>query len=112
MAFHSRFLEDSPQTAADQQEELLGEEDPGDLLRCGTSLTSQVQDGRSQEGDAQAEAEKHAPVGEGLLQLLLEQRPELLHQLHVAPSQQLQLHLPRRLLEICRVKCSNSQQIE
>lgn len=101
MAFHSRFLEDSPQTAADQQEELLGEEDPGDLLHCGPSLTSEVQDGGSQEGDAQAEAEEDAPVGERLLQVLLEQRPQLLlHQLHVAPSQQLRLHRPRRPLEL------------
>lgn len=100
-AFHSRFLEDSSQTAADQQEELLGEEDPGDLLRCGASLTPQVQDGGSQEGDAQAEAEEHAPVGERLLQVLPEPRPELLlHQLHVAHSQVLQLHSPRRLLEL------------
>lgn len=84
-AFYSPFLEDSSQTAAEQQEELLGEEDPGDLLGRGPSLASQVQDGGSQEGGAQAEAEEDAPVGEALLEVLLQQRPELLlHQLHVA----------------------------
>lgn len=112
-ASHSRFLKDSSQTAAEQQEELLGEEDPGDLLHRGASLTSEVQDGGSQEGDAQAEAEEHAPVGEGLLQVLLEQRPELLlHQLHVAPSQEAQLHSHVLLLKRCLVKCSNCQQTE
>lgn len=112
-AFHSRFLEDSSQTAADQHEELLGEEDPGDLLRRGASLAPQVQDGGPQEGDAQAETEEHAPVGEGRLQVLPQQGPQpLLHQLHVAPSRELQLHLPRRLLELRRVKCAKCQRIE
>lgn len=85
MTTHSRLLEEPPHTAAHQQEELLGEEDPGDLLHRGAGLTSQVQDGGSQEGDAQAEAEEDAPVGEGLLQVLLQQGPELLlQQLHLA----------------------------
>lgn len=82
MVFHSRFLKDSSQAAAQQQGELLGEEDPGDLLGRGPGLASQVQDGGSQEGGAQAEAEEDAPVGEALLQVQLQQRPELLlHQL-------------------------------
>lgn len=93
MNFHSRSLEESSHAAPDQQEELLGEEDPGDLLHRGPRLTPQVLDGGSQEGDAQAEAEEHAPEGEGLLQVLLQHRPELLlHQLHGAPSPGLQLH--------------------
>lgn len=113
MMMHSRLLEEPPHTAAHQQEELLGEEDPGDLLHCGPSLTPQVQDGGSQEGDAQAEAEEDAPVGEGLLQVLLQQRPELLlHQLHLAPSQQLQLHSHGRLVERCCLQGSKCQQAE
>lgn len=49
---NSRFLAESPHAAAHQQEELLGEEDPGDLLQGGLGLTAQVQDGGPQEGDA------------------------------------------------------------
>lgn len=67
----SRFLKKPSQTAAHQQEELLGEEDPGDLLQGGLSLTPQVQDGWSQEGDAQAEAEEHTPVGQSLMPMAL-----------------------------------------
>ena len=84
---HSRFLEESPHAGAHQQEELLGEEDPGDLPQGGLGLTPQVQDGGSQEGDAQAEAEEHAPVGEGLPPVTLEQRADaLVQQLHVGPE--------------------------
>ncbi len=87
---YSRFLEESSQAAAHQQEELLAEEDPGDLLQGGLGLTPQVQDGWSQEGDAETEAEKHAPVGESLLPVALEQRPDPLVQcLHAAPSHEL-----------------------
>lgn len=94
MMMHSRLLEEPPHTAAHQQEELLGEEDPGDLLHRGPGLTAQVQDGGAQEGDAQAEAEEDAPVGEGLLQVLPQQRPQLLppRRLHLAPSRQPRLH--------------------
>ncbi|TNN46030.1 hypothetical protein EYF80_043763 [Liparis tanakae] len=53
-----------PEAASHQQEELLGEEDPRDLLQRGMGLTPQVQDRGSQEGDAQAEAEERAPVDE------------------------------------------------
>lgn len=110
---HSRLLEEPPHTAAHQQEELLGEEDPGDLLHRGPGLTAQVQDGGSQEGGAQAEAEEDAPVGEGLLQVLLQQGPQLLlHQLHRAPSQQLRLHSHGRLLELCCLQGSKCQQSE
>lgn len=113
MRRHSRLLEEPPHTAAHQQEELLGEEDPGDLLHRGPGLTPQVQDGGSQEGDAQAEAEEDAPVGEGLLQVLLQQGPELLpHQRHLAPSQQLQLHSHGRLEELCCLGGATCQQIE
>lgn len=79
---HSRFLKESSHTAAHQQEELLGEEDPGDLLQGGLCLTPQVKDGGSQEGDAQAEAEEHAPVCERLLPVELKQRTDPLVQQH------------------------------
>lgn len=85
LLLHSRFLEESSKAAANQQEELLWEENPCDLLRCGPGLTPQVHDGGSQEGDAEAKTEEHAPVGESLLQVLLQQWPDLpFHQLHVA----------------------------
>lgn len=92
-AYYSRFLEESSQAAAHQQEELLGEEDPGDLLQRGLGLTPQVQDGGSQEGDAKAEAEERAPVRESLLQVALQQRPDpLVHQQqHVGPSEEVRL---------------------
>lgn len=83
---HSRLLEESSQAAAHQQEELLREEDPGDLLQRGLRLTPQVQDGWSQEGDAQAEAEQRAPVGERYSPVAFEQRPDpLVQQHHVGP---------------------------
>lgn len=89
---HSRSLEESSHAAAHHQEELLGEEDPGDLLQGGLGLTPQVQDSGSQERDAQAEAEEHAPVGESLPPVALKQRPDpLLEQPHVAPSGGLEL---------------------
>lgn len=84
---HSRFLEASSQAAAHQQEELLGEEDPGDLLQGRLGLTPQVQDGGSQESDAKAEAEEHTPVGESLAPVALKQRQDpLVQQLHVGPG--------------------------
>lgn len=85
---YSRFLEEPSQAAAYQQEELLGKEDPGDLLQGGLSLTPQVQNGGSQEGDAQAEAKEHTPVGESMLPVVLKQRPDpLIQQLHVDLSE-------------------------
>lgn len=88
----SRFLTESSKAAAHHQEELLGEEDPGDLLQGGLGLTSQVQDGGSQKRDAQAEAEEHAPVGESLPPVALKQRPDpLVEQLHVSSSAEVSL---------------------
>lgn len=87
MVFASRFLEETSQAAAHQQEELLGEEDPRDLIQRRLGLAPQVQDGGSQEGHAQAEAEERAPVGEGGLQVAFQQRHDaLVQQLHVAPA--------------------------
>lgn len=87
---NSRFLKESSHAAAHHQEELLGEEDPGDLLQGGLGLTPQVQDSGSQERDAEAEAEEHAPVGESLPPVALKQRPDpLLEQPHVGPSGEL-----------------------
>lgn len=45
--FFSRFLEETPKAAAHQQEELLGEEHPGDLVEWGVGLAAQVQNGGS-----------------------------------------------------------------
>lgn len=59
---HSCFLEDPSDRAADEQAELLGEEDPGDLAQCRLGLTSQVQYGGSQEGYTQSKTEEHTPV--------------------------------------------------
>lgn len=61
---HSRPLEDTPEGAAQQEAELLREEDPGDLGQRAVRLAAQVQQRGPQEGDAQAEAEEDAPVGE------------------------------------------------
>lgn len=69
-----RSLEDASQAAADQQAELLREEDPGDLREGGLGLAAQVQQGGPQEGDAQAEAEEDAPVGQRGLEVPLEER--------------------------------------
>lgn len=77
---HSRLPEEPPEAAAHQQEELLGEEDPRDLLQRGLGLTPQVQDGGSQEGDAQAEAEERAPVCDSLPPVALKQRHDPLVQ--------------------------------
>lgn len=63
-ARHSRPLEDTPEGAAQQEAELLREEDPGDLGQRAVRLAAQVQQRGPQEGDAQAEAEEDAPVGE------------------------------------------------
>lgn len=76
----SRFLKEACHAAAHQQEELLREEDPGDLLQRGLRLAPQVQDGGAEEGDAQPEAEEDAPVGERLLQVVLEERADALVQ--------------------------------
>jgi len=73
---NSRPLPESPHGAAQEQEELLGEEHPGDLLQRGPGLAPQVLDGGPQEGDAQAEAEEHAPVRHGLLPVALKERPD------------------------------------
>lgn len=69
-----RPLEDASQAAAEQQAELLREEDPGDLGEGALGLAAQVQQGGPQEGDAQAEAEEDAPVGQRGLQVPLEER--------------------------------------
>lgn len=71
--WHSRPLEDAPEGAAQQEAELLREEDPGDLGQRAARLAAQVQQRRPQEGDAQAEAEEDAPVGERGLQVAAEQ---------------------------------------
>lgn len=70
---HSRPLEDAPEGAAQQEAELLREEDPGDLGQRAVRLAAQVQQRGPQEGDAQAEAEEDAPVGERGLQVAAEQ---------------------------------------
>lgn len=97
----SRFFKDACHAAAHQQEELLREEDPGDLLQRGLRLAPQVQDGGAEEGDAQPEAEEHAPVGERLLQVVLEERADaLVQRLHGgAPPQS------RNLLTAARCSC-------
>lgn len=71
--WHSRPLEDAPEGAAQQEAELLREEDPGDLGQRAARLAAQVQQRGPQEGDAQAEAEEDAPVGERGLQVAAEQ---------------------------------------
>lgn len=83
--FVSRFLEETSKAGAHQQEKLLEEEDPGDLVEWGAGLAAQVQDGGSQEGHAKAKAEEGSPVGEGGLQVTPQQRHDVLvQQLHVA----------------------------
>lgn len=72
-AWHSRPLEDAPEGAAQQEAELLREEDPGDLGQRAVRLAAQVQQRGPQKGDAQAEAEEDAPVGERGLQVAAEQ---------------------------------------
>lgn len=69
-----RSLEDASQAAADEEAELLREEDPGDLREGALRLAAQVQQGGPQEGDAEAEAEEDAPVGQRGLQVPLEER--------------------------------------
>lgn len=64
-----RPLEDPSEAAAEQEAELLGEEDPGDLGEGALGLAAQVQQRGPQESDAEAEAEEDAPVGEGGLQV-------------------------------------------
>lgn len=111
MFFVSRFLEETSQAAAHQQEELLGEEDPRDLIQRRLGLTPQVQDGGSQEGYAQAEAEERAPVGQGGLQVALQQRHDaLVQQLHVGPAQEVRLQTLLRLKG--SASNSNYQQIK
>lgn len=72
-ARHSRPLEDAPEGAAQQEAELLREEDPGDLGQRAVRLAAEVQQRGPQEGNAQAEAEEDAPVGERGLQVAAEQ---------------------------------------
>lgn len=67
--FVSRFLEETSKAAAKQQEKLLGEEDPGDLVQRGVGLAAQVEDGGPQEGHTKTETEEGSPVGEGRLQV-------------------------------------------
>lgn len=63
----SRFSESSSTGAADEQTELLGEENPGDLLQRGAGPAFQIQDGRPQKSNAQSKAEEHTPVCQGML---------------------------------------------
>lgn len=64
-----RPLEDPSEAAAEQEAELLREEDPGDLRERALCLAAQVQQRGPQKGDAEAEAEEDAPIGEGGLQV-------------------------------------------
>lgn len=71
---YSRLAEESTHEAAHEQAELLREEGECDLLQAGARLAAQVEHGGAEQGQAQAEAEEGAPVGEGGLPVAAEQR--------------------------------------
>ena len=77
-----RSLEKSSKAAANQEKELLGEEDPGDLPKSGMRLTPQVQDSWSQKCDAQPKTKEHTPVCQRVLPFVLEQYPDPLFKNH------------------------------
>ena len=80
---NSPFLKESCKRHAHQHEELLHEEHPGDPLQRGARLAPQLRHGGPQEGDAQAEAEAHAPVRDGLGPVALKEPPDpLVHHHH------------------------------
>lgn len=64
-----RPLEDPPEAAAEQEAELLGEEDPGNLGEGALGLAAQIQQRGPQESDAEAETEENAPIGKGGLEV-------------------------------------------
>lgn len=68
-----RPLENASDRAADQQAELLGEKHPRDLTERWVCLTLQVQNCRSEKGNAESKAEEDAPVGQCVMGIPFEQ---------------------------------------
>lgn len=81
---YSRSFEDATDWAANQQAELLGKKHPCNLAQRGVCLTLQVQNGRSEEGDAQSEAEENAPVGQSVMGIPFEQSQDPIIHKHFA----------------------------
>lgn len=78
-----RPLENTSDWAADQQAELLWEEHPGDLTQCWVRLTLQVQNCRSEESDAESEAEENTPVGQRVMGIPFEKSQDPLIHKHL-----------------------------
>lgn len=73
---YSRFTEETTNGASNKEEKLLWEEDQSDLLEGGLSLTSQVQNGRTQKSYTEPKTEEHNPVCESMLPVTAEQSPD------------------------------------
>lgn len=84
--WYLRPLENTTNRAANQQAELLGEEHPGNLTECWLRLTLQVQNCRSEERDAESEAEENAPVGQRVMGIPFEQSQNPLIHKHLEHS--------------------------
>lgn len=77
-----RPLENASDWAADQQAELLGEKHPRDLTERRVCLTLQVQNCRSEKGNAESKAEEDAPVGQCVMGIPFEQSQDPLVDKH------------------------------
>lgn len=82
-----RPFENPANGAANQQAELLGEKHPGDLTQGRVRLTLQVQNGRSEERDAESKAEENTPVGKGVVGIPFEQRHDSVVHKHLGQSE-------------------------
>lgn len=81
-----RPLENASDRAADQQAELLGEKHPRDLTERWVCLTLQVQNCRSEKGNAESKAEEDAPVGQRVMGVPFEQSQDPLVDKHFGSS--------------------------
>lgn len=85
---YSRSFEDATDRAANQQAELLGKKHPCNLAQGRVCLTLQVQNGRSEEGDAEPEAEENTPVGQSVMGIPFEESQDPIIHKHLACSKE------------------------